>query len=157
LVGKTVDRDGNAAYVLTLRAREQDIRRSKASSNICTNQSLNALASAVHLAWLGPRGLREAGEQSAHKAHYLAQELGALHGVEVALTSPFVREFAITLPIDPHTVVEAMAERGYLAGVPLDDDYPELKHALLVAVTEKRSRVELDGYVAALEEVIDRG
>ncbi len=73
LVGKTVDRDNNTAYVLTLRAREQDIRRAKASSNICTNQSLNALASAIHLAWLGPQGLREAGDQSAQKAHYLAE------------------------------------------------------------------------------------
>lgn len=157
LVGKTVDRDGSTAYVLTLRAREQDIRRSKASSNICTNQSLNALASAVHLAWLGPRGLREAGEQSAQKAHYLAQRLTALPDVEMTHTSPFVREFAITLPVDPHTVIEEMAERGYLAGIALGDDYSELQHSLLVAVTEKRSRAELDGFVAALEEVIGHG
>jgi glycine dehydrogenase subunit 1 len=157
LVGKTVDRDGNTAYVLTLRAREQDIRRSKASSNICTNQTLNALASAIHLAWLGPRGLREAGEQSAQKAHYLAQRLSSLPGVELTLSAPFVREFAVSLPTDPHRVIEAMAEHGYLAGISLGDDFPELKGALLVAVTEKRSRAELDGYVAALEEVIGHG
>jgi glycine dehydrogenase subunit 1 len=157
LVGKTVDRDGATAYVLTLRAREQDIRRSKASSNICTNQSLNALASAVHLAWLGPAGLQEAGEQSAQKAHYLAQQLAGLPGVVPVISAPFVREFVIQVPLDPHEVVARMAERGYLAGIPLGDDYPEFANALLVAVTEKRSRAELDGYVAALEEVIGHG
>jgi glycine dehydrogenase subunit 1 len=154
LVGKTVDRDNNTAYVLTLRAREQDIRRAKASSNICTNQSLNALASAIHLAWLGPQGLREAGEQSAQKAHYLAEQLRELPGVDLVNGSAFVREFGITLPAEPQKVVAGMADRGYLAGISLSADYPEFRHALLVAVTEKRTRAELDGYVAAMKEVL---
>ena len=156
LVGKTVDRDDNTAYVLTLRAREQDIRRAKASSNICTNQSLNALAAAVHLAWLGPEGLREVGEHSTQKAHYLADRLVEIPGVELANGAAFVREFAITLPADPQEVIIAMAERGYLAGISLDGMYPEMPPAMVVAVTEKRTRAELDGYVAALKEVLAR-
>ena len=157
LVGRTVDRDGNTAYVLTLRAREQDIRRAKASSNICTNQSLNALATAVHLAWLGPEGLREVGELSAQKAHYLADRLLELPGIEAANGARFVREFAVTLPADPGTVIAAMADQGFLAGISLADDYPDVQNGLLVAVTEKRSKAELDAYVSAMREVLAHG
>ncbi len=154
LAGRTVDRDGRTAYTLTLRTREQDIRREKASSNICTNQSLNAIAAAVHLGWLGPDGLAETGRQSVQKAHYLARRLEQLPGVKAASDAPFAREFAVLLPHDPHAVVAAMAERGYLAGIPLPDDYPEFPGGLLIAVTELRTRAELDGYVDALEEVL---
>ncbi|MDH3260803.1 MAG: aminomethyl-transferring glycine dehydrogenase subunit GcvPA [Acidimicrobiia bacterium] len=157
LVGQTVDRDGNTAYVLTLRAREQDIRRAKASSNICTNQTLNALASAIHLGWLGPEGLREVGEQSAQKAHYLADRLAELPGVETVTKASFVREFAVNLPKDPDEVIAAMAERGFLAGISLGGDYPTVPHGMLIAVTEKRSKAELDGYVTALKEVLAHG
>lgn len=157
LVGRTVDRDGNTAYVLTLRAREQDIRRAKASSNICTNQSLNALATAIHLAWLGPAGLREVGELSAQKAHYLARRLLELPGIEPANGARFVREFAINLPTDPEEVISAMAERGFLAGISLGGDYPTMPQGLLVAVTEKRSKAELDAYVEAMKEVLAHG
>jgi glycine dehydrogenase subunit 1 len=157
LVGRTVDRHNNTAYVLTLRAREQDIRRAKASSNICTNQSLNALAAAIHLAWLGPEGLREVGEQSAQKAHYLADRLLELPGVEAAHGARFVREFAITLPVDPGEVISAMAEHGFLAGIALGGDYPTMPRGMLIAATEKRSKAELDAYVAALQEVLAHG
>jgi glycine dehydrogenase subunit 1 len=154
LVGRTVDEDGRAAYTLTLRTREQDIRREKASSNICTNQGLNAIGAAVHLAWLGPAGLAETGRQSVHKAHYLADRLGRIPGVRLAAGAAFAREFALALPADPASVVAGMAERGYLAGIPLSGDYPELASALLVAVTERRTRADLDGYATALEEVL---
>jgi glycine dehydrogenase subunit 1 len=154
IIGKTVDRDGTPAYVMTLRAREQDIRRAKASSNICSNQALNAVAAAIQLAWLGPGGLKEVGEQSAQKAHYLAARLVELPGVHMANDASFVREFAVLLPIEPEAAIEGMAERGYLAGIPLSKDYPELPGGLLVAVTERRTKAELDGYVSALKEVV---
>ncbi len=154
LVGTTTDDMGRLAYVLTLRAREQDIRREKASSNICTNQSLNALGVAMQLAWLGPRGLIEVGHQSAQKARYLAARLTALDGVDLAHSASYVREFAIRLPVPAAGVIQAMARRGFLAGIDLSHDYPELGDALLIATTERRTRDEIDAYVTALEEVI---
>ncbi len=154
LVGRTHDEQGRTGYTLTLRTREQDIRREKASSNICTNEGLNALAAAVHLAWLGPGGLAETGRQSVQRAHYLADRLGSVGRVRLAVPAPFAREFPLLLPVDPQRVIRAMAERGYLAGIDLCTDYPEFPNALLVAVTEQRTRQELDGYTAALAEAV---
>ena len=156
LVGSTTDGAGRTAYTLTLRTREQDIRREKASSNICTNQSLNAIAAAVHLAWLGPGGLAETGRQSIQKAHYLARRLDQIGGVRLGTSAPFAREFPLITPVEPETLLAGMAERGYLAGIPISGEYPEYPGGLLVAVTEKRTREELDGYAAAMAEVISR-
>ena len=151
LVGRTVDSNGRTAYVTTLRAREQDIRREKASSNICTNQTLVAVATMVQLAWLGTNGLREMALRCARGARYLREAVMTVPGARPLVAAPVVREFAVELPVSPEVVVERMAEEGFLAGLPVATGDRE---GLLVAVTEKRTRAEMDAYVAALEKAI---
>jgi glycine dehydrogenase subunit 1 len=168
LVGETVDLEGRTAYVTTLRTREQDIRRERASSNVCTNQTLIAVCFAIQLAWLGSAGLRELALRCARGARYTREMVGDIDGVELAGGAPIFREFAIRTPLPAATVIERMAEEGYLAGVALT---PELGgspgsagiggrlidsdgRGLLVAVTERRTAEEIEGYAAALEKVI---
>ncbi|MFN2504900.1 MAG: aminomethyl-transferring glycine dehydrogenase subunit GcvPA [Acidimicrobiales bacterium] len=151
LVGETVDVDGRRAYVTTLRTREQDIRREKASSNVCTNQTLIAVAFAIQMAWLGTSGLRELALRCARGTRYAREALLAIDGVEPAVTAPALREFTVDTPTRAEVVVERMAEEGFLAGVPLGDEYGG---GLLVAVTEKRTRAEIDAFAAAFEKVV---
>ncbi|HEX2851562.1 MAG TPA: aminomethyl-transferring glycine dehydrogenase subunit GcvPA [Acidimicrobiales bacterium] len=151
LVGETVDVDGRRAYVTTLRTREQDIRREKASSNVCTNQTLIAVCCAIQMAWLGTTGLRELAVRCARGTRYAREALLALDGVEPVAGAPTLREFAIRAPVAGEVVVERMAEEGFLAGVPLGDEYGG---GLLVAVTEKRTRDEIDAYVNAMEKAV---
>lgn len=147
IAGETVDQDGRLAYVLTLRGREQDIRRAKANSNICTNQALTALAATVYAALMGPQGMREVAELSASKAHYLANRLGEA-GLDLRYPdAPFLWEFAVELP-DVGKANEALLEAGIVGGLDLGDG------AMLVAVTEKRTKKELDAFV---EVVADAG
>jgi len=157
LVGETVDVDGRRAYVTTLRTREQDIRREKASSNVCTNQTLIAVACIVHLAWLGTAGLREMALRCARGTRYTRDAVLAIDGVEPVASAPVLREFAVRLPVPAEVVVERMADEGFLAGIPLGGEYlgdsPD-GDSLLVAVTERRTRAEIDAYVTALAKVL---
>jgi glycine dehydrogenase subunit 1 len=152
IVGETVDVDGITGYVLTLQAREQHIRREKANSNICTNQTLMAIAATVYLAWLGPEGLAELGRQCAAKAAYAADRLTGLPGIELVHPgAPFFKEFALRLPRPAEDVVSAVVDRGFLAGVPFP---PAGDDVLLVAVTERRTREQIDGLAEAVGEVL---
>lgn len=155
IVGETVDLDGRRSFVLTLQAREQHIRREKAQSNVCTNQTLMALAAAIHLAWLGPDGLRELALLCARKAHYAASQLAAVPGCALAFPDrSFLREFALRVPAPSGEVLDALAEEGFLGGIDLAPHYPELGDAILVALTEKRTRDEIDGLAAALAKAV---
>jgi glycine dehydrogenase subunit 1 len=156
IVGETVDVEGKRAYVTTLRTREQDIRREKASSNICTNQTLIAVTAAIQLGWLGSNGIREMALRCARATRYARELVAAIDGVELHSSSPVLREFAVKLPIDADTAIDRMIDEGFLAGVALDEnDYGD--NGLLIAVTEKRTKAEIDAYVTALEKVSRNG
>ncbi len=154
LAGQTVDAAGQRGFVLTLSTREQHIRREKASSNICTNQALNALAAAVYLAVLGRRGLRQLAEICYHRAHYAARRIGKVRGFEVLSTRPFFQEFVVRCPLPVEELNERLLElHSIVGGLDLSRTHPHLEKCALVCVTEMVPRSEIDRFAQALAEV----
>src|SRR5690606_12650802 len=153
LVGETMDVRGQRSYVLTLTAREQHIKRERATSNICTNQGLLALAASIYMSVLGKEGLKEVANLCYQKAHYAAKELSQLKGFNLFSSDPFFHEFTLECPIPASEVNQYLLDHSILGGYDLGNDYPELKNHLLIAVTEMNSKEEIDALVEVLKEI----
>lgn len=153
VVGATKDKNGKKGYVLTLQAREQHIRREKATSNICSNEALCALAFTIHLTGLGKKGLRKMANLNLQKAHYAAQEIAKIPGMSLAFSAPFFHEFVIRTEISPAKINAELLKHKIIGGLDLSRFYPELDHHLLFCVTETKSKEEIDRLVARMGEV----
>ncbi len=151
IVGATVDSEGTRAYTMTLRTREQDIRRDTATSNICTNQALFALAATVYLAAQGKTGMKQVANLCLQKAHYACEQINALPGFSAAFTGPYFKEFVVKCEESPEAVNKRLWEAGIIGGLPLGPSYPDLADGLLLCVTEQRSKADIDALVAALK------
>lgn len=154
IVGMTSDVVGQRGFVMTLRTREQDIRRERATSNICTNQGLVQLTATVYLALMGAGGIRQVAELCYQKAHYLAERVGAVAGVGVVGDRPYFNEFVVRLPRPAAEVNAALLSQGYIGGYDLAGDYPQLGNALLLCATELNTKAQIDRFATALAEVL---
>jgi glycine dehydrogenase subunit 1 len=152
IAGETTDRDGRRAFVLTLQAREQHIRRARATSNVCTNQTLMALAAAIHLCWLGPSGLARLGEVCIRRTAYAAQRLAQVPNCRVRFEGPRFKELVLELPGAAEDIIRGLTHRGYLAGPALGRWYEGMSDCMLVAVTEQRTRADIEGFAEAIEK-----
>lgn len=153
IVGETEDIDGKRSYVLTLTAREQHIRRDRATSNICSNQGLNTLAATIYMVTLGKEGLREVALQSTKKAHYAFEKLTESGKYKAAFDKPFFKEFAVTCDVDADKIIADLREEDIIGGYHLGIDYPQFKNSILYAVTEKRTKEEIDKLSSVLEGI----
>ncbi len=153
LVGETVDNRGQRAYVLTLTAREQHIKRERATSNICTNQGLLTLAASVYLSLLGKTGFRQVAELCYQKAHYAAAQISKIKGYSLCFDTPFFHEFSVCCPGPVSEINAHLLEHGFIGGYDLGEDYPSLKDHMLLAVTEMNTKDEIDALVEVLAEV----
>ncbi len=153
IVGQTEDLDGKRSFVLTLTAREQHIRREKATSNICSNQGLNSLAATVYMVTMGKEGLREVAMQSTKKAHYAYEQLIKSGKFKPAFDKPFFKEFALTSDIAPEKINEELRKENIIGGYDLGKEYPQMKNSILYAVTEKRTKEEIDKLTSVMEGI----
>jgi len=154
IIGRTLDKDGKEMFVLTMQAREQHIRRHRATSNICSNQNLLALRSTIFISLVGREGFEELATTNYSKAEYLKEKLSSIKGVEILNESPTFNEFVIKTPCDATDVIEQMSNKGFYAGINLGNIYEGLENAILVSVTEKRTKEQMDAFASALGEVI---
>ncbi|MFC4769130.1 aminomethyl-transferring glycine dehydrogenase subunit GcvPA [Effusibacillus consociatus] len=154
VVGQTADLDGRRAFVLTLQAREQHIRREKASSNICSNQALNALAATVYLTYMGKQGLQDVAKLNLQKAHYAHKKLSGIKGIEPLFQAPFFNEFAVKLNGNPANVNKKLLDAKIIGGYDLGRSYPEYTGGMLFAVTELRTKEEIDLLAERLEAIV---
>lgn len=153
IVGQTADRQGNRAYVLTLQAREQHIRRENASSNICSNQALNTLAALIYLTLMGKKGIKQAAELCYKKSHYAYSKISSLKGYKTVFNGPFFNEFVIDSYADPEKMNDQLLDNGLIGGYPIGEYYPEYKNSILYCVTEMNSKEEIDKLVECLEVI----
>ncbi len=154
IVGITDDREGKRSYVLTLQAREQHIRRDKATSNICSNQNLMALRATIFLALLGKEGFEKLSLQNYNNSEYLKAELLKIDGVKIYNQNPTFNEFVIELPISASEFIDKMEERGFFAGLRLETLYENFENRVLVSTTEKRTKAQIDSFVASVKEIV---